>query len=460
MSVDSNHSSYDSSATKWQRARDACAGQSNVHERGQSYLPIVSKKWSSEEYEAYKLRATYFNATGRTVDGLVGMVFRKPIEIEQTGIDALIEDLDLKGNSLATIAQMIMREVLKVSRFGLLVEYPQIIERPATQAQAQAQNLRPYVSQYVTESIFNWEYERINNVMQPVFIRLHEMASEYVSEYEKVSIAQIRELRLSNGVYFQRLHRKDDKTGKWIQFGEDIIPLMNNKRLDFIPFYAFGSEANSLEVTDAPTLDLADLNLAHYRVTATYEHGCYLSGLATLVIAGLDQDAHESISVGGAIISSSPELKVSYAEVQGNFKALENNLERKEKQMAAIGARFLEAQKAGVESEGAMQMRANGESSVLAAMANLGSSQLSKMLSFMAQWAGVNSEVMIKLNTDYMPVGMSSQELTAIVQAWQANAISKETLFTNLKRGELIAENADFNDEEDKINSAAPVLAE
>jgi hypothetical protein len=121
---------------------------------------------------------------------------------------------------------------------------------------------------------------------------------------------------------------------------------------------------------------------------------------------------------------------------------------------------MLEQQKAGVESEGAMQLRSNGESSVLAAMANLVSMGMSKMLTFMNLWAfGSEEEVKVSLNTDYMPVGLTSAELAELVKAWQQGAISFDTLFANLQRGEIIAADVTVEDEREKIEAEAPSLA-
>jgi hypothetical protein len=42
------------------------------------------------------------------------------------------------------------------------------------------------------------------------------------------------------------------------------------------------------------------------------------------------------------------------------------------------------------------------------------------------------------LNNDFSAKGLSSEELTAIVAAWQAGAISRETMFDLFRRGEVL----------------------
>jgi hypothetical protein len=70
--------------------------------------------------------------------------------------------------------------------------------------------------------------------------------------------------------------------------------------------------------------------------------------------------------------------------------------------MAAIGARMLAPEKAGVEAQGTLMMRQNGESSVLASIAEMVSDGLTKMLQFMGEWAGVTDpSINVSLNTDF-----------------------------------------------------------
>jgi hypothetical protein len=457
LPINSEHISYAEHSTKARRVRDAVAGEYAVHKAGDLYLPKL-KDQSSDDYDAYVKRASYFNATGRTLDGLVGMVFRKNATIEQTGIDSIVDDVDLKRNKLESFAQLILRDVLSVARAGVLVEYPRVEQAPATLAQAQVQNLRPYASYYPSESIINWKEERINNILQPTLIVLKEMASVAVDAYESKQVDQWRELVLENGAYMQKIWQQETKQSK-PQLIETIVPVFKGKPLNFIPFYAFGSEENTLCLNDAPLLPLADLNLAHYRVTADYEHGCHYTGLPMLFLAGVQLDDGAKVYLGSqsAVVTNNDNAKASFVEFTGQgLGALEKNLANKERQMSVIGARMLEEQsKVGV-SEETYLMRASGETSALASIAMLISDQLTNMLTFMAQWAGVNSQVTVGLNTDYMPTPMTAQQLAALVASWQSGALSKAELFLNLQRGEVISQGKSFDEHEGELENEPP----
>jgi len=59
-----------------------------------------------------------------------------------------------------------------------------------------------------------------------------------------------------------------------------------------------------------------------------------------------------------------------------------------------------------------------------------------------------------------LPAGMSSQDLQAIVAAWQAGALSKDTMFELFRRGEILLDGRTNQDEAALINSTQPQSTE
>lgn len=445
---DNKHSGYEAFAEKWFKTRCAVEGQSAVHKAGEKFLPRLTNQ-TDNDYNAYKLRATYFNATGRTLDGLVGMVFRKEMKKDfPTALEPLVDDLDMAGNSLDMVAMRTLGDIIQVGRAGILVEYPQVNEAPTSQADVVRMNLRPYTTYYPAESILDWRVERINNVMQPVMIKLAETYEIRKNEFEFIVKEQIRALLLSGGMYIQRIYRKNAK-GQWVQEGGDIIPLMRGNPIPFIPFWAFGAKENSLTLQDPPILDLADINLAHYRINADYERGCHFAGLPTPILAGFVFDENASVSLGSttALVTPDASAKWGFLEFTGQgLTSLKDNLKEKQAQMAALGSRILAPEKTGVESEGAMLIRHSGENSVLSAITELASENFEQILTFMGEWQGVIGSVEIDFNKDFLPVPMSAQQLDSLMKAWQAGGIPQEELFHALKRGEVIRNEVTYDE--------------
>src|SRR5512136_3045725 len=77
MPVNSTHPGYDASALDWARARDVLAGEDAVKAGGEKYLPRLDAQ-TDDEFAAYVKRASFFNASARTCEAYLGLVFRRP----------------------------------------------------------------------------------------------------------------------------------------------------------------------------------------------------------------------------------------------------------------------------------------------------------------------------------------------------------------------------------------------
>ena len=130
MPVNSTHPEYDANLRAWLRARDLLAGDDAVKTAGEVYLPRLDAQ-SAEDYSGYKSRACFFNATGRTFDGLLGMIFRREPEVKLPGrhaglggaVRGFAGDVDRMGTSLFAYAKGVVGEVLAVGRCGSLVDW-------------------------------------------------------------------------------------------------------------------------------------------------------------------------------------------------------------------------------------------------------------------------------------------------------------------------------------------------
>src|SRR5512138_3091317 len=77
MAVNATHPEYDATLPAWLRARDVLSGEDAVKAGGQKYLPPLEEQ-NDEEYASYRARASFFNASARTAEGYLGLVFRRP----------------------------------------------------------------------------------------------------------------------------------------------------------------------------------------------------------------------------------------------------------------------------------------------------------------------------------------------------------------------------------------------
>jgi hypothetical protein len=134
-------------------------------------------------------------------------------------------------------------------------------------------------------------------------------------------------------------------------------------------------------------------------------------------------------------------------------------MERKEQQMAALGARMLAPEKRQAEAAEAHEIKRGGENSVLASIAGSIESSLTKALQFMALWIGADpKKATIGLNKDYAPAAMDANMLRELVGAYQGGTMSFDTFYWNLQRGEVAMESVSAEDELERIQATAPAL--
>ena len=459
MAVDTHHEEYDEHYDQWERCEHAAEGQDEVHKNGIKYLPRLSGQ-TDLEYKSYRQRALFYNATQRTIDGLTGLLFIKPPVLEYPdGMEPLVADATMSGVNLHQFAEMVAEEVVMIGRAGVLVDHPPRLSA-LTVAQAQAVGMRPYMRLYDAESIINWRSERIDGVDRLVLVVLEEEYKIFKDEFEYKCEKQWRVLDLTTEGYRQRVMRKNDHGEFYVE--QELYPQADGLPLATIPFEFFGVRDNTPCVDKPPLLDLVDVNLSHYRTTADYEHGLHFTGLPTPVVTGFysdDQSAQLRIGSGTAWLLPDPAAKAFYLEFSGQgLGELREALKAKESMMATLGARILAPEKRQVETAQTAAIHRAGENSVLASIAQSISIGLTHCLEWAANWQGIDGDIVIKLNSNYLPNSMTSEDVKALVTSWQAGAISHETLFSNLVKGEIIASDVQFEDEKERIDLNAPSL--
>lgn len=477
LPVEQRHKAYEAHYPQWKRCRDVALGKDAVHNAGVEYLPKL-KDQEEDEYKAYKMRAGFFNATWRTIVGLQGMLFRQEPKITvPEAVEPLLEDIDLKGTPFILQLIEITEEAIKIGRLGLLVDFPMVAEEDSkkmTQADAGNLNLRPTIAVYKAESIINWQTRVISNRTVLSQVRLEECVQVRKGEFETEEKKQWRVLDLDEANQYRvRIFRKNDK-GEQEPFGAPVYPEMSSKKLDFIPFYFIGVDDNTWECDAPPLIDLVDLNLAHYRVSADYEHGCHFTGLPTPYIAGhkAKENAQgvpiEKYYIGSrtAWVFPSHETQVGFLEFTGQgLTALKANLDDKKKDMAVLGARMLEPQQKQVEAAETAAIHRGGENSMLSSIAQSISLGVRRALLTFCRWGGATIEeddseqVEFEMNRDFFPVPMKSDELREFVAAWQKGAMSFKTMFDNLQRRDVFPKDHTAEDEQADIDNEGPKLS-
>ena len=410
------------------------------------------------DYEGYITRAQFFNATGRTLDGLSGMINCKPLIVTiPDGYDKYIENVDGKGHSLNQFATEVVKDFLTTGWGGILVDMPKM-ENVRSQKDFEDANRYAYMTYYKAESIINWHWNSDGRKQYLDYVIFKEK-TEVVKNFAVEQKYNYRVCMIDDDGYYVQILYNDRS-----EIIDKAEPKDKNGRFKYIPFYFLAASDNPQE----PILeDLINVNLSHYRKSADYENGLHWTGVPTPWTQGADVDtvlingqevAKEPLKLGGSIVQNLPAgASMAYLEFSGSgCNQLANAMRADEDRMAILGARIISQERKGVESAETAKIHRAGENSILSNIATNLSIVFTKLLKIYLEWSSGNQlsdeEHKVQFNTDYDVSTMSASDLAAYVAAWQAGAISKKTMFRNLKEGEIIESNKSFEDEQAEID--------
>lgn len=446
------HEEYEEMESRWHRARTVLAGEDAVKACGEQYLPMLPTQ-DTTEYNSYRRRAQFVEATGRTASGLHGLLFLKEPDTtlpDKGEFEPLESDVDMRGSSIPDYASTVAEEVIAVGRAGTLVDWSDDEKRPAFRM-------------YKAEEILNWRMTRFAGRMVLSELALKERADE------DAKIEQIRVYELTAGAVvceiWQLLPKKGTsksagETEKEWRLVETRLPSRRSEFLNFIPFVFHSPTQRKDYCCAKPPLEaVITVNLHHYLVSADYNHALHYVACPTAWVAGFPEKSKLSIGSSVAWVSTNVNAKAGMLQVSGDLTAHVTALEKDERYMAVLGARLLENQKKEAETAEALRLRQSGESSVLASIALSLTSSLSQALQIAVWWFGSEvkpsdvEDTKIEINMDFSVERMAPDELVALIGAWQKLAISRDTLLYNLKKGEILPPKRTAEDEIELIES-------
>jgi len=471
---------YASNAQNWQLVRDLIKGESALKQHdlktvqnsvqgvepdisrfrlNRQYLPQPDSRTCTPEngirYAQYIQRASLFNAVKRTEQGMSGMVFQKGAEVElPESIEYLKSDADGSEVGIAQQAQEVLNDVLETGRQGLLVDFPER-KSAVTVAEAEELAVRANIITYKAEQILDWDSVKVNAASKLSFVKLIESKCVRSEDdiFKTENVVQFRVLLInSEGNYEVRIY---DELGAYtyvVPTDKDGLPLKE------IPFFFVGAVNNRPSVDPAPLIELAEVNLAHYRNSADFEESAFIVGQPTLVVAGLsvswaEQFQKDGIGFGarsGVMLPVGGSAQILQA--QPNTMP-ENGMTRKERQMIELGARLIQSG-GGAETAEAARIKHSADASVLnIIVSNINQAYRDAIQAAQQFMAGTEEDFIFALNNNFFDHKLTAPEITALVSAWQSGAISREVMQNKFIEGSIISADVDLEEMNEAISN-------
>lgn len=419
--VDYKHPAYSEFYPEWEMIGDCVDGERVIKSKREKYLPHPSDNQKEddkdgERYKNYLMRAAFINATGRTLSGLIGIAFSKPVTVDiSSDIEYLEADIDGEGQPLSQMIRDALSQNLQRGRTGLLTDFT------GSGIQSEANKGRPFVRLFTARQIINWRVTHGKTSL--VVLKYQEPVDSDDFEFQLQD--NWIELRLREGKAYSRHWRQDSNL-----IVSDWVALTDAKGapLTELPWSWIGA-VNNDHTPDAPPLaDIAYINIKHYQTEADIAETSHTVGQPMVAITGLTDDwakeyFPDGFTVGsrrGIALPVGGDMKFAQPE-ERNFQL--TVAERREKQMAMLGAKLIER---GTSSRTATQAQdeAQTDNSVLSICSGNVEQAINRALQFCILFAG-SGRAVVTLNKQYEVAKLDSSSITALLAAVQSNNLRK-----------------------------------
>lgn len=396
------------------------------------------------DYWAYLNKATFFNATGRTLQDLLTRVFRRPAVTNvpaQLNLDEVYQD----GRTFLRGLRDTTKEVLTANQYGILLDMPAVKQ---TTPQVQA-------IEYLAEQIISWSYGKDKSgktVLTSVLLLEHVPDESALNIFEGLLKDRCRMLALDpvTGEYFQyEASAEYFNTMKLLPAETDekkVYPTIRGQRLKYIPFYFFGIDHGATVPSKPLLLDIAHLNIAHYQDSATLTMARHYVGSPIYVAKYANPTLDPSVNVeedDGFVLSSSyiwemgPEDSAEILEFQGTgLSSLENARIELEEHMRILGASIVTSPKNSPARSGSSEVQeSESHEATLLDVVESVSRTWEVVLGVICQWRGLStSGIKVQLNKQFGSMVLGSRDLRA-VDAALGRSLPPEALFFILMEG-------------------------
>ena len=420
-------------------------GTNYIRDLAETYLPQEPRE-DDDAYTTRVDRSVLSPYTSRLIETAAGAILRKPIHIEGDPYWLeLANNIDGLGSSINEYARRALVSSLTYGHSAILVDYPSATAA-LNLAEERAMGRRPYFVHVDAPQIWGWRKDSgTNRLLQ---VRIHDYDVRPLNEFGEEQIEQMRVIY--PGRY--DLYTLGQEIVEFSETGDYSLP-----EIPLVPIY---SNRRGLLVSQPPLLDIANLNITHYQRQADLIHALHIAAMPTLVLEGWDDTTGSATMGVNYAIAMQPGNKAYYVQADAtSFDAQMNELQSLESQMSTLGVTKLFGQKFVAESAEAKRIDQAQSNSVLSIISQELESALNQAFAFAAQYVGLEPpEITIDRDFDYYR--LIGQDVAVLTQLNQLGKISDSMLLEILRRGEILPDNINIEDEEEAAGKSALELTE
>lgn len=363
-------------------------------------------------YSIYKHGAKTPAILKHTVNGLLGLIAKKPMEFFNS--DQEIDKLPAGFNEDLWL-EKIRKIITSTLSFGRCFTTLDENDIPVVYDALDVPNWRQgeYVNFIETKEGYDENLEISNDPIE--FVRISQLAS--TTNYERF-----------------------DSSGK-------LLKRKQTTKFKEIPVMCIGSTDLDWGVDILPLEGIATCALHIYKKTADLSYSEFSSCVPTLVMTGVDDDAGNKLIGGGVALSITSEMaKVYYATTDTNaLQHVKIHIDGLFEEAKTYGASLLGGDKQEVESAEAIRLRQGAAGASLTTLTRNVELGINKLLQL------ANIDVIFAINFDLEENYLTPAEQSALLDAWMSNGISYSTYFNKMQKAGNIKDDRTIEEEKAEI---------
>lgn len=447
---------YQKTVFQTKQMRDSVAGSNSIKNEGELYLPMPSGwneikergtipneviknapnylPWnhSNPAYRAYIQRARFPDITANALRMCVGIATLKEPELNlPSTIDYMEKIATNSFDSIYELYVFVLSEILTVGKTALVVDFD--VDRQQF-----------YIATYTRENFINYK-EGFDGTRKIVYSASFEESEEEVLEYTYNE----------DGKIVSRKYVEGDLT-------EEIELQFRGVNYKSIPVFYAGAFDNSPKQNTPPLLGISDIAISIYQIDADLRQAQFMTCNPTLFVFGVDGDQTPAV-IGSQVIVGirNPNGRAEYPKT--DTSALEHIRNSKKDMMdeaSGYGAALISSP--SKEAAEALSIRQANRGASLVNAASMAGKAINDALAFIADMMGIQQEeAYFDPNVEFAEMVMTSQDLTALVNAWMNGAISHDILLDNLRDAGWIDADGETNEQiKDKVEKEKPNIDE
>lgn len=439
-------------AARTQIMRAVYGGTETMRAMEQEFLPQYDKE-SNARYQT-RLASTFaLNKLREAVDAASAKPFRTILQLQNTDpdLDLWVNDIDLQGNHLHVFAHQFFNNGMLDSMSHILVDHPDTIDLPNMAVQ-RASGARPFMKLIKNQDLVAAYDEYVGGDTQTVHVRVKSQRIERTADFKEIVWNQIFVIEIEpgteNGVVQVWEQEASSGGGQWTRVAEKPISM---PEVPFVTMYAGDKEADY--VARPVFIDLAYKQIEHWISSSDQRSILAAARFPMLAASGvqIDPEDEAAFAIGPYKVLYAPEANGRWYYVEPKGTAIESglkDLEMLEMHMDMMALNPVTGTHRQYVPQNERDIQETRVHSVVHDLAIGAQDNLEKAIRFMGQWSGKDySQVKVILNTEFSNTKDKMAEVAHVVALWEKKGISRETMYREIQKRNLLGEDFSVSDE-------------